>query len=194
MENITLRSAAADDAARLRGIYAPYVDGSAVTFEYQPPTEAEFAARITDTLKRYPYIVAEIDGRAVGFAYARAFRPRAAYDHAAETTIYIVPEAHGIGVGRALYERLIDILRAQNVTDVYACIATTDRAYDPNLTDASPKFHARLGFSEVGKFPACGFKFGRWYDMIWMGRQIAPRSDAPPEFIPYPKLADAQRV
>ena len=103
---MNIRSAKPEDVAALLAIYAPYVRDTAITFEYDAPTEAEFARRMADTLKKYPYLVLEDGGEAVGYAYAGTFKARAAYDWAVETTIYLRPDAHGKGYGRALYTAL----------------------------------------------------------------------------------------
>ena len=101
---LTVRPAAVSDAAALAAIYAPYVRGTAVTMELEPPDASAFAARIAATLRRYPYLAARLDGRTVGYAYAGPFHARPAYDWSVETSIYVAQDCHGRGVGRALYE------------------------------------------------------------------------------------------
>ena len=170
MEDLVIRAASLDDAADVSAIYAPYVENTAATFEAEdaPPGEAEIRARIAAVRKAYPWIVAVREGAVVGFAYAHAYRERAAYAHCAEVSIYVDGERRGCGVGRALYGELERQLAAQGVYNLYACVATTQRANDPNLTDASPRFHERLGYTAVGTMHRCGFKFGRYYDITWM--------------------------
>ena len=166
-----IRSAAPEDAEALLAIYAPYVTDTAVTFEYETPTEAEFARRIETILEAYPYLVLE-DGRSIlGYAYAGPFKARAAYAWAVETTIYLRPDARGRGYGRILYTALEDELRRRRFLNAYACIAFIDRE-DEYLTKDSPRFHAALGYRECGLFRKCGYKFGRWYDMIWMEKHL----------------------
>ena len=101
----TIRRAAERDAAALLDIYAPYIRDTVITFEYDVPTAEEFAARIGETAALHPYLVCERDGRPVGYAYAHRIRERAAYDWAAELSIYLAPAAQGQGVGTALMER-----------------------------------------------------------------------------------------
>ena len=135
-EALLLRAAAPEDAAALLAIYAPYVTDTAITFEYDVPSEAEFAERIRRTLERYPYLVAERGGVCVGYAYAGAFKERAAYAWGVETSIYVRRTERRTGVGGKLYAALEEILRMQNVLNLNACIAVPaqpDR-YLPTLT------------------------------------------------------------
>ena len=174
----TVRTATPGDASRLVEIYAWYVRHTAVTFDYDVPAEAEFRARLERTLARYPYLVIEDGGRAMGYAYAGPFVGRAAYGWACETTIYLDPAARHKGLGRALYGALEDALRGMGVLNLYACIGVPERE-DEYLTLDSPRFHARLGYAEVGRFHRCGYKFGRWYDMIWMEKVIGAHNPDP---------------
>ena len=180
MTDCTIRTAVPDDAAALLSIYAYYVENTAVTFEYEPPTLDEFRGRIASTLPRYPYLVIERDGEILGFAFAHAFRERPAYDHSAETTIYIRHDARCTGCGRAVYTALEEELRRMGVTNMYACVGYAD-VEDEYLTNASPRFHEKMGFSTCGLFRNCGYKFGRWYSMIWMEKIIGEfREKMPP--------------
>ena len=120
---MTIRPATLADAEILRDIYAHYVEETEVSFEYTVPTVAEFTERMKDIMKRYPYIVAEEAGEAVGYAYASPFHEREAYSWSAELTVYLRKDQRGRGRGRLLYEKLEQILRAQNITNLYACIA-----------------------------------------------------------------------
>lgn len=169
------------DAAALLEIYAPYVADTAISFEYAVPSLEEFESRIRTISARYPYLkaVAE-DGSLLGYAYAGAFKSRAAYDWAVETTIYVRRDRRGSGVGRRLYETLERSLLGMGICNLNACIAYTPQA-DSHLTNDSMYFHERLGYSLVGTFHHCGYKFGTWYDMVWMEKIIAPhRADQPP--------------
>ena len=112
---ITIRTASVSDAPALLSIYAPYVERTAITFEYTVPTLEDFRSRISRTLARYPYLVAECSGIAMGYAYASAFHPRAAYDWSAEVSIYVSEDARGTGIGTRLYGALEDILKQQNI-------------------------------------------------------------------------------
>lgn len=176
---MTIRPATLADAEILRDIYAPYVEETAVSFEYTVPTVAEFTERMKDIMKRYPYLVAEEAGEAVGYAYASPFHEREAYSWSAELTVYLRKDQRGRGRGRLLYEKLEHILRAQNITNLYACIAWPEQE-DEYLTGASARFHERMGFRLAGMFHRCGYKFGRWYSMVWMEKEIGTRREKQP--------------
>lgn len=164
---MTIRSATPLDAEAILEIYAPYVKDTAITFEYDVPSLEEFRGRIESTLRKYPYLVAEEDGVIVAYAYAGTFKARAAYDRSVETSIYVRMGRRGGGIGRRLYAALEEKLREQGILNLYACISWIDEE-DEYLTHQSPEFHARLGYERCGLFHKCGYKFGRWYDMIWM--------------------------
>ena len=166
-----IRSATTADAASILGIYAHYVENTAISFEYDVPALDEFACRIASTLEKYPYLVIEDDGEILGFAYAGPFKGRAAYDRSCEVSIYLDHNARGRGFGRALYEELENRLKAMGILNLYACIGCPI-VEDEYLTRNSEQFHAHLGFEKVGEFHKCGYKFGRWYNMIWMEKII----------------------
>ncbi len=226
---VTIRMAVPEDAEALLKIYAPYVEKTAVTFEYEVPSAAEFSDRIKRTLKKYPYLAAEQDGEVVGYAYAGTFHERAAYDWAVETSIYVREDKKGSGIGRALYSALEHSLLRQNILNVNACIAypahwavetsiyvREDKkgsgigralysalehsllrqnilnvnaciAYpareDEYLTKDSVRFHEKLGYRMAGRFHQCGYKFGRWYDMVWMEKHLGSHPENPEKVI-----------
>lgn len=184
MNHFILRTAKPTDAEQLLSIYAPYVEQTAVTFEYTVPTIEEFSERIRQTLHKYPYLVAEIDGKIVGYAYASAFHTRAAYGWCVETSIYVRMDARENGIGGALYQKLEEVLRRQGFLNLNACIAWNEQE-DEYLTHASVSFHSRLGYRMVGSFTQCGYKFGRWYGMVWMEKLIGThnaQTNAPKTF------------
>ena len=168
-----IRSACTTDAVHILHIYSYYVESTAISFEYEAPTPEEFARRITGTLERYPYIVVEEKGVIKGYAYAGPLKDRAAYDRSCEVSIYVSQDSRGTGYGRALYEELEKRLKEMGILNLYACIASPIEE-DKYLTNDSERFHAHLGFEKVGEFHRCGYKFGRWYNMIWMEKLIAP--------------------
>ncbi|MGM9604238.1 MAG: GNAT family N-acetyltransferase [Faecousia sp.] len=175
-----IERATAEDAAALLEIYAPYVEHTAISFEYAVPSVEEFQGRIRTISARYPYLKAvDGEGNILGYAYAAAFKSRAAYDWAVETTIYIRREHRGNGIGRALYEALERSLKGMGICNLNACIAYTPRP-DGHLTNDSMHFHQKLGFHLVGTFHGCGYKFGTWYDMIWMEKIIGPHEENQP--------------
>ncbi len=172
---MNIRSAVSEDAERLLEIYGYYVLNTAITFEIELPSLSEFTERIENTLKKYPYLVAEDEGRIKGYAYAGPFVGRAAYDHCCELTVYLDHNERKKGCGRALYEAMEERLKALGYLNLYACIGDPVRE-DEYLTRNSEEFHAHMGFKRVGKFTECGYKFGRFYNMIWMEKLIGDRS------------------
>ena len=188
MKALKIRVADVLDAEALLALYAPYVTETAISFETEVPTLAEFRRRITGTLARYPYLVAERDGEILGYAYTGPFVGRAAYDWAAEVSIYVRWGMRGQGVGRALYEALESVSRAQHLINLEACIGVQSCADDEYLTHNIADFHAHMGYRLVGRFERCGYKFGRWYDMIWMEKIIGEHVDDPAPVVPFSKL------
>ncbi|MBR1929958.1 MAG: N-acetyltransferase [Lachnospiraceae bacterium] len=177
-----LRIATPEDAPKLLEIYRPYVEHTVITFEYEVPSVEEFANRICHTLKQYPYLVAEEGESLLGYAYASPFKSRAAYQWSVETSIYVRQDMRHEGVGTILYQELERFLARQNVCNVCACIAY------PN--PPSVAFHERLGYTTVAHFHHSGYKAGKWWDMIWMEKELVPHSIPPKTFVPFP---DVQR-
>jgi phosphinothricin acetyltransferase len=163
----------------LVAIYAPYIQKTAITYEYGIPSTAEFARRIETYSAKYPYLVAELDGIPVGYAYACPLGSRPAFDWAVETAIYIREDCKGLGMGKALYEKLEAILKAMGIRTMTAAVATVEHE-DPYLTNASLAFHLRMGFTPVGTFHRAGCKFGRWYDLTWLEKGIGSYENDPP--------------
>lgn len=171
MKNIKIRVAKPQDSEKLLKIYAPYVKNTAITFEYDIPSVQEFAERITQISQKYPYIVAEADKQILGYAYANVFYNRAAYDWAVETTVYVDENMRRTGIGKILYSSLEKLLAAQNILNLNACIAYPS-VEDEYLTNNSVEFHKHLGYRIVGEFHQCGYKFDRWYNVVWMEKHI----------------------
>lgn len=166
----------------------PYVEKTAITFEDEMPSVSEFQDRIRRTLQTYPYLVALIDGQIVGYAYASPFKERAAYAHSVELSIYVDTNMRQQHVGGFLYAALEDCLKRQGFLNLNACIAAPI-AEDPYLDDNSIRFHEHLGYQLVGRFHRCGYKFDRWYDMVWMEKMLGEHTVPAPKIIPFPKLA-----
>jgi L-amino acid N-acyltransferase YncA len=171
----TIRLAKQSDAPALLSIYGQYIDTS-VTFEYELPSPDEFARRIRETSARYPYLVCEEDGVITGYAYAAAYRERAAYIFDAETSIYLDSRCRGRGNGRALYTALIGILRLQNIVNVYAVIIAGN--------ESSERMHEALGYRLLFRHEAVGYKHGQWLDALLYELRIGERSPNPAPFIP----------
>ncbi|MDO4986023.1 MAG: GNAT family N-acetyltransferase [Prevotella sp.] len=169
--DIIIRDAKVTDAKAIQTIYTPYVETTAITFEYNVPSEEEFCRRIETVQQKYPWIVAIVNGKVVGYAYASAFKPRDAYQWAIETSIYVDNNNKRSGIGRQLHEALEQRLKMQGILNMNACISFIDPE-DEYLTQDSVRFHERLGYQKVAHFHQCGKKFNRWYDMIWMEKMI----------------------
>lgn len=184
---IKIRTVREEDAAGLLDIYRPYVEKTAISFEYDVPSLEEFRSRITNIMKKHPYLVAELDGEVAGYAYTHDFVGRTAYDHSAELTIYLKENVRKMGIGKKLYQALEEISKAQNITNLYACIGYPEKE-DEYLTRNSAEFHQHLGYQIVGKFYNCGCKFGRWYHMVWAEKIIGTHGPVPAPVIPFPEL------
>ena len=159
-----IRLAKPSDARSLLDIYAPYVENTAITFEYEVPTIEDFAIRIEKTLEKYPYLVAEEDGVVLGYAYASTYYARAAYDWAVELYVYVSQDARGKGVGSKLYDALEDLLDQMGYVHFLACISL------PN--EASLALHRKRGYQQVAHFPKIGYKFNRWHDIVWLQKSL----------------------
>ena len=185
--DIQIRVARESDAAALRDIYAPYVERTAVSFEYEAPDVATFLERIRRVQERYPYLVAESDGALLGYAYAGSFHTRETYSWSAEASIYLRMDCRRMGIGSALYRALESALRAMGVRRLYASIAVPDDP-DEHLTLDSVRFHTAMGYHTVGEFHHCGWKFGRWYSTVWMEKVLASDTSAPSPLKPFREL------
>ncbi|WP_296595414.1 GNAT family N-acetyltransferase [Phenylobacterium sp.] len=169
-----IRAATAEDAEALAAIYGHHVLYGFGTFEEEPPTAAEMESRRAAVAARgLPYLVAEADGKVLGFAYAGPFRPRAAYRYTVEDSVYIAPEAVGRGVGRAVLSAVIAACEALGVRQVVAVIGDSGNA-------ASIGLHRSLGFIDAGVGRSFGFKHGRWVDIVWMQRSLNDGDATPP--------------
>lgn len=177
-----IRVARAEDAGAIAAIKAPYVRGTAYNFAWEPPTAAETAADIVQTLRRYPFLMATgTGGEATGFAQAEPVRHRESDQWAVELSVYVAENAQGKGIGSALYHRLLALLQQQGVLDAYACITAENMG--------SIAFHKRMGFAEVGRFPHAGYKLGAWHDTVWMHLALGSHVCPPKPFVPFSQLA-----
>ncbi len=166
-----LRLATPADAAACLSIYRPFVESSHTTFETEVPSLDEFARRISSTLAARPWIVAEEDGRVVGYAYASPIKDRIAYQWSVEVAIYVAADMRGRGVGRALYAALFRVLAGQGFVNAIGIIAL------PN--DASIALHESLGFEKISHLKQIGFKLGAWHDSGWWQKRLAPLLSKP---------------
>ena len=159
---LLLRAVTTADAPDIHAIYAPIVRNTPISFETEPPTVAEIERRITATLPRYPYLVAESDGRFAGYAYASEHRARLAYQTSADVTVYVSDQTRGRGIGRALYEALLPDLAGRGFHLATAGITL------PNA--ASVALHEAVGFTKAGVFTEVGYKLGAFHDVGWWQR------------------------
>ena len=176
-----IRPATAGDAAACAGIYAPYVD-TTVTFESPAPDEREMARRIAETTEFYPWLVCERGGAVLGYAYAHRFRTRAAFDWAAELSVYLSPDAKGRGIGSALYRAVTDILRRQGCVNAIGVVAT------PN--PPSERLHEKCGFEKLYTMERIGWKLGMWCDMTYYMLRLNPAEGRPEPMTAYPELPE----
>ncbi len=154
-----IRLASAADGESVSRIYAPVVAGTAISFEVDPPSPDEMAARIVSTLKVAPWLVWEREGEVVGYAYASRHRERAAYQWSVDVSVYIAEAHRRAGTGRALYRTLLALARLQGFCVAHAGITL------PNA--ASVGFHESFGFRPIGVYPKVGYKAGGWRDVGW---------------------------
>lgn len=170
-----IRLASEADAPALAAIYAPYVRETAISFELEPPDEAEMAARVHRTLPAFPWLVCERDGQIAGYAYGSRYRERPAYQWSVEVTVYVQRGLGRCGIGRGLYSALLALLRLQGYISAFAGITL------PNA--GSVGLHRALGFEPIGVYRSAGYKFGGWHDVAWMGLalQAPPAAPAPPQ-------------
>jgi len=161
---IRLRPATVVDATRCAEIYAPFVTDSWVSFELDAPDPAEMADRITRALHSYDWLVAEVDGRVLGYAYGSEHRTRAAYRTSCDVAVYVDPRQKRQGIGRSLYETLLPRLKARKMHAAFAGIAL------PN--EASIALHRAMGFDLVGTYKEVGWKMHGWRDVAWFQRLL----------------------
>ena len=170
-----LRDAAPADLPAITAIYAHHVLHGTGTFEEAPPDEAEMARRIAAVQdKGWPWLVAEEGGRILGFAYLAQFRPRSAYRHAGEDSVYVRDDIRGQGVGKALVAALLRRGEECGFRQVFAVIGDSENVGSIGL-------HVSLGFRQVGLMRSAGAKFGRWLDVVTMQRAIGRGDRDPPD-------------
>jgi len=182
MKQAVLRLAKPADAEGILKIYASYVTDTAISFEYDVPSKDEFAKRIENISKKYPYLVCELDGEIVGFAYASSFKGRTAYMWNAELSIYIENKCCRLGLGHSFYSALIEILKLQNIQTVYGGVTV------PN--EGSEWLHKSMGFEVVGVYKKNGFKLGKWHDVAWFAKHIGTHITPPRAIVPITELSE----
>jgi phosphinothricin acetyltransferase len=178
----SIRFATPADAAQVQAIYAPFVRDTPISFELDPPDEAEMRARIVKTLATYPWLVLERGGEVAGYAYGSAHRERLGYQWSVDVSCYVSEEHRRRGIGQRLYRALFRVLRAQGFFNAYAGIAL------PNA--ASVALHESVGFVPVGIYRGVGFKLGRWHDVGWWSLRLQELRESPAPPTPLARLGD----
>ena len=177
---MSVRPAKVQDIPRILEIYAPYVENTAISFEYTVPTLAEFTQRFLGITAQFPWLVWEENGTVLGYAYGSLPFERAAFQWCAEASIYLCPEACGKGIGKKLYAELEQILQRQGYRKVYAIITTANKP--------SVAFHEAVGYRLTATMPNCGYKFGQWYGTVWMEKDLNTWDSPPRNPIPMHRL------
>lgn len=168
---VEIRNVKIDDAKALLNIYEYYIKNTAITFEIDVPSISEFINRIVTISKNYPYIVLTENNVIKGYAYSHELSKREAYKYSNEVTIYLDKDSKGKGYGSLLYKELEKRLKAKDIINLYACIASPIEE-DIHLNNNSEEFHEHMGYKRIGLFTKCGYKFDTWYNMIWMEKII----------------------
>ena len=175
-----LRLADEKDAAGILSIYAPYIESTSFTFETEVPSIEEFSERIKMYLTNWPWLVCEIDGVIAGYTYATRHRERTAYQWSTECSVYIHDDFQQMGIARALYTALFEILKKQGFRNVYAVINL------PN--EKSVSFHVRCGFEYFATYEKVGYKLGKWKNVGWWRLIINEFDDEPAAPIKFSEL------
>ncbi|AEV28110.1 sortase-like acyltransferase [Sphaerochaeta pleomorpha str. Grapes] len=174
-DNNTIRLVRDSDAQEILAIYAPYIKETAITFEYEIPSLSAFKHRIKEISTDYPYLVYLSDNKITGYAYAHRYRERMAYQWNAELSVYVHPLYLHQGIGKELYGTLIELVKLQNIKNVYGGVTI------PN--EGSEHLHTSFGFEKVGVYHKTGYKCGKWHDVMWYEKKIGPYSIEPKPFI-----------
>ncbi len=183
MNQIIIRPATEADAREMLDLYTPYVINTTVTSEYDPPSLEEFTERIRTYTAKTPWLCCEIDGQIVGYGYASPHRRRASYQWSCETSIYTRMGFHRRGIASALYQALFELLVRQGYYNIFIGITC------PN--PRSFAFHSAMGFEKMGAYEKSMYKFGKWRDVIWMGKSLRSHNGAPEPVTPFPALRDS---
>ena len=182
MKNVMIGSATHADAQEMLALYAPYVLHTTVTSEYDPPSLEEFVGRIRTYTAKTPWLCCVVDGQIVGYGYASPHRTRAAYQWSCETSIYTKMGFHRRGIATALYSALFDLLAYQGYYSIYVGVTC------PN--PRSMAFHMSMGFERMGAYHNSMYKFGKWRDVIWMGKSLRHHEGEPKPTLRYPDVKD----
>ena len=170
-----IRLATADDSEEILKIYAPYIAETTISFETEVPSVNEFRKRIENITRQYPFLIYEVGGKTVGYAYASKHRERAAYAYNVDVSVYVMPEYHGSGIAYKLYDCLFTLLAEMGYINAYAGCTV------PNTK--SVKFHEKFGFKIIGTLHKTGYKFGKWHDVVWLEKMINEHAEKPKDIL-----------
>jgi phosphinothricin acetyltransferase len=181
-----IRIATTDDSESILKIYAPYIENTSYTFETEVPSIDSFKKRISSYLQNWPWLVCEIDGVIAGYSYGARHRERVAYQWSVESSVYVHDDYQRMGVARALYTALIDILKLQGFRNLYAVINL------PN--DKSVSFHEKLGFEYFATYKSVGYKLGRWKNVGWWQLQLNEYSMEPEPPVEFSEIKEIGNI
>lgn len=184
MDRVILRLATSEDAPQLQAIYAPYAKNTAVNFDFHIPTVQDFEKQIKTMRLKYPFLVCLVNDRIVGYEYGHPQTSWEANQWNAELSIYLMESVSHKGLGTHMYRALIDLLKIQNIKNVYACINASN--------SGSIKFHKRFDFDTIGIFHKNGYKLGEWHDVMWLEKQISLYENPPIPFTPFNQICSEQ--
>jgi phosphinothricin acetyltransferase len=166
-----IRMATLEDVSAILAIYEPYILNTAITFEYETPSEEAFRKRMEAVLMQFPWLVYEEEGKIAGYAYCARFKERAAFDWDCECSVYIDEKAHRRGIATALYTKLFELVEKQGYYNIYALITYSH--------ESSVYLHKKFGFTEVGVYKKTGYKMEKWWDLLVMEKRIHSFADNP---------------
>lgn len=182
MNDTVIRLVRPEDASAILAVYAPYVENTAVSFEYVVPSLVEFQRRIEEIAEEYPYLVCEMQGVIAGYAYAHRQLERVAYSWNVELSVYVKDAYIGNGIGKALYGALFSLLSKMGIRNVYALVTV------PNA--GSEALHQYFGFTQVGLHRNTGYKLGEWRDVAWFEKKLGDFEKEPKPFIKITELPE----
>lgn len=184
MENTQIRLATPEDSAAILDIYKHYILNTAITFEVEVPKAADFRRRVKEILAAYPFLLFEVQGDVVAYAYTHRYLARAAYDRCAQFSVYVRQDYCRHGIGTALYTALKEIARLQNIQNVYSLVADKN----PN----SMALHSKIGFTKLATYENIGYKFDKWHDVSIFQMITGSHQTPAPPFIPMGDLPETE--
>lgn len=183
MKNAKIRMATPEDSAAILEIYKHYILNTAITFEVEVPPAADFRRRVEEILRFYPFLVFEVQGEVVAYAYAHRYLTRAAYDRCAQFSVYVRQDYCRRCIGTALYTALTEIARLQNIQNVYSLVADKN----PN----SMALHSKIGFTRLATYEGIGYKFDKWHDVSIFQMITGGHQTPAPPFIPVGQIPES---